>query len=623
MLYESWTRLSSRLRQQICLRYSWLPISIRSNSNTTSDIPSNPTIWAEKPSPKTLHQNLGGKGDGLYASPLPLRWYLSVLVLYMTSAFAALAWALYGPTISGQRRVLRTGNTPVNQFYAGLALSAILAPAAMFLRLAYSEITTLHPFALCSRTAVRISDIDRIMDPGVFAIRAMLRYSSWFALVQAILLTCGFLLVPIGTLILTVDDYAPQSTGHAVVGIPDVLGNPYSLSISMGPTIGPEAGKFGPNDLLYPVLTALVRGIENTLPAMVIATPGVIGPSSTLNITFEPDVRYHGVVTYHWSGGCIPADREILMDWDGGADNITFTFPDGTKNSTFSSYPASILLWSNATKHTDSGIPLDGWTYSVQVGPGHFVQPPVGSEHVNYTQGREGLLYKGGAWISRMKCKPSLDWKISSCTWTGSLMDNCVNAPGSNTTELDTAGLDALSGYMSAVFWGEYIRREPLFMHPYQVFAYNDQALDFAYGVTALAISQITTAGYFGTATVSTTGQAPTSVYIVRLPVLVTVTCLLTLVVVLISADLILASRKQLPMRKTSFLTIATAVRGRWWDEELYGRCTLGRMLLRDRTQTMVRFGVDRVNPGHIGLAPTVTPIQREDVYYGVREVGI
>jgi hypothetical protein len=540
----------------------------------------------------------------------------------MTCAFIALTWALCGPAVPGQRRVLRTGNTPVNQFYAGLALSAILAPAAMFLRLASAEISSLHPFALAARKAVRISDLDLIMDPGVFAIRAMLRYSMWFSLVQALLLVCGFLLVPVGTLILTVDNYAPQSLGQAVVGIPAIRGNPLTLSTSMGGTIGPIAGKFGSDDQFFPVVTALMRGIATTLPASVDATPGILGPTSTLNITFQPNVRHHGVITYHWSGNCMPADDEISMDWDGESENITFTFPDGTQNSTSSSMITSSLLWSNATQWTDSGIPLDGYAYGVEVGPDQFVGPPLGRGDVNYMQGRDGLLHKGGAWITRAKCKPSFSWQVSSCTWTGSIMDDCVSAPGTNTTELDTKGLDALSGYMIAVFWGQYVKRDPLFMHPYQVFAYTYSDMNVVFGITALALSQITTAGYFGTVTVPTTGQAAAPVYIVRLPVLISIIFLLTLVVVVISADLIIASKRQLPMRKTSFLTIATAVRGRWWDRELYGMCILGEKLLRSRTQATVRFGVDWDNPDHIGLAPKVSPIRREDVYYGVGKTG-
>lgn len=564
--------------------------------------------------------NLGGQGSGLYKLPLLIRWYLSILVIYATSAFAAIVWALSGPAVSGQRRVLRTGDTPVNQFYAGLALSVILAPAAMILRQSIAELSSMHPFALAARKAIRISDLDLIMDShaGVFALRALQRHSTWYSLVQAMLLLCSFLLVPVGTLILTVDNYMPQTLRQAVVGIPAMQGNPYALSTSMGGTISSNPEKrFGIDDRVLPVLTTTMRGIALTLPTSVDATPGILGPSSTLNITFQPNVRYQGVITYHWSGNCLPADEEIGMTWNGKSENITFTFPDGTHQSAYSSNISTALMWSNATQWTDSGIPLDGWTYAAQIGPDQFVGPPVGRGAVNYTDVKDGLLHQDGVWISRAKCKPSLNWEVSSCTWTGSMMDDCVNAPGTNTTELDIQGLDAWPGYMTAIFWGEEAKQSPLFVQAYQVFAYTYLDYNVICGINALAISQITTAGYFGTAMVPTTGQAAAPVYIVRLPVLICVIFLLVLVVTLISTDLILASRRHVPMRRVSFLTIAAAVRGRWWDDELYGRCTIGRSRLRGRsTDAMVQFGVDADNPEHIGLAPKVMPIEKDEIYY-------
>jgi hypothetical protein len=594
------------------------PISPDFHSKIESGMPPEVSKHSKTSILAKSYHNLGGKSNELYASPWLIRWYLSVLVLYTTCAFAAIAWALSGPAVSGQRRVLRTGSTPVSQFYAGLALSAILAPAAMVLRLSTAELSSMHPFALASRKAIQISDLDLIMDPGVFALRAMLRYSTWYSLVQAILLLGGFLLVPVGTLILTIDNYAPQSLRQDVVGIQAMRGNPYALSTSMGGTVGSNAAlRFGTDDRVLPVLTNAMRGIALTLPTSVDATPGVLGPTSTLNITFQPNVQYHGVVAFHWSGNCLPADEEIGITWDGKSSNITFTFPDGSQDSAYSSNISTAIMWSNATQWTDSGIPLDGYTYAVQVGPDQFVGPPVGRGDVDYTQVRDGLLHKDGVWISRAKCKPSLTWEVSSCTWTGSMMDDCVNAPGTNTTELDIPGLDALSGYMTAMFWGEQVKQSPLFVHAYQVFAYTYLDYNVIFGINALAISQITSAGYFGTAMVPTTGQVAAPVYIVRLPVLICVAFLLLLVVCLISADLILASKQQVPTRKTSFLTIAAAVRGRWWDDELYGKCTLGRSSLRSRsTEAKVQFGVDADNPEHIGLAPEVRPILKDEVYY-------
>jgi hypothetical protein len=47
-------------------------------------------------------------------------------------------------------------------------------------------------------------------------------------------------------------------------------------------------------------------------------------------------------------------------------------------------------------------------------------------------------------------------------------------------------------------------------------------------------------------------------------------------VVVFSTADLFLMMHKRLPFRKATFLTIATAVRGNWWDRELFGGLTFG-----------------------------------------------
>lgn len=121
-------------------------------------------------------------------------------------------------------------------------------------------------------------------------------------------------------------------------------------------------------------------------------------------------------------------------------------------------------------------------------------------------------------------------------------MDQCISAPASNTTELDdTEGLDAPPGYILAMFWAAWSKIDSLFVHQYRVFGYTASDFDLIFGINALALSQITLAEYFGTATVPTTGQAAVPVYIVRMPVFACVIFLLTLVVFLISADLILA----------------------------------------------------------------------------------
>jgi hypothetical protein len=566
---------------------------------------------------KQSRKRHGGHGHALYGSLGPMRFYFFALVLYVLGAYGALAWTLAGQPLPGQRRILPTGYTPVNQFYAGLALSAILAPAALILRLIGAEIASFHPFALAVKTAISITDLDRIMDPGPWSIRTMLKYSKLFAAVQSAVMLAGFLLVPVGTLILTVDNYAPQSNRQAVVGLPASVGLPYTLSTAMGSTNGPEADRFGPNDPFLRLLTALVKGITIVLPTTIIQAPGHFGPTSSLNLTYESNVRYDGLVTYNWTGGCLPADDDIKLNNDADAGNLTFTFPDNS-TKTVPLWESSDLLWSNATRHTNSGVPLDGYTYVVAVGPPQFVHPPVNRENVDYTHGRDGLLRTDEAWITRVKCKPSLDWDVSSCVWNGTIMNECISTPGKNTTALDTVGLDLLPGYMTAVSWLLFLNGDVSITHPYQVYGYTTEDINIAYGVVALAIAQFTTMGFYGTATVVATGQSPAPVYIVRVPVLLTIALLLTLVVTMVAVDIQLTSWNSLPVRKTSFLTIATAVRGSWWDSELYGRCTLGRSLLRSKTTAKVMFGVDPKNPYNVGFAPVVLPIERDAIYYGV-----
>ena len=562
---------------------------------------------------------IGSKGHTLYESLGPLRLYFLALVMYTLSAYGALAWALSGQSLPGQRHVLPTGDIKVNQFYAGLALSAILAPAAFVVRLTGAEIQSLHPFALAARTAVKISDLDRIMDPGPYAIRTMLKYSKWFAAVQCCLMISASLLVPVGTLILTVDNYSPTNSRHAVTGLPATEGGtPVILSVAMGATVGPEEGRFGASDAFLHILITIVKGIVVSLPTTLFATPGHLGPTASLNITYEQSVRYNGLITYNWSGGCEPADDEVQFDFVNNSTNVTITFPDGSQNTTDFSYQATTLLWSNATGFTDSGVPLEGPTYVVQIGSEQWVSQPFGRDNVDYTNGKDGLIHTGGAWITRVKCNPFLSWEVSSCVWNGTVMESCISTPGQNTTELDTTALNLLPGYMSAVSWTLYQKLEAEFIHAYQISAFTTLDIDVAYGTVALAIAQFTTTGYFGRATVPTTGQRPTPVYIVRIPVLVGIALLFTLVVSMIAADIQLTSWRQLPVRKTSFLTIATAVRGSWWDDELYGRCTLGRTVLRRRTTAKVKFGVDPLNRQNIGLAPIVLPIQKDAVYHGI-----
>jgi hypothetical protein len=575
------------------------------------------------PPNKPTRRKLGGEGRSLYRCKEPIRWHILILAIYTIVSYFAIGWAVSGAPLSGQRRVFRSGSLPVNQFYAGLALSALLAPAAILLRQVGNDIASLHPFALAAFRPVQVGDLDRIMSGGLFSVRTMAKYSTWFTLVQTMLMIAGASIVPVGTLILTVDTYAPQVRGHAVVGLPTKNGAPIPLRVAMGSPDGPPESLYEEQEIFLGLLADLAKGLAIRQTATSTNAPGVLGPVSTLNITFEKDVRYDGLVTYTWEPGCVAADDEIAFSLNNtaGAQSVEFTFPDGTRNSTYTAV-GSLFLWSNASIWTASGIPINSDTYFAVAAPAEFTGPPLGNVDMDYSKPHspDGLVLANGTWIQRTKCQATFAWDISSCVWDGDEMVQCIKTPGANTTELDTVGLDALGGYMNAVLWHLYNNRESILINPHQVFALRAQDMYTLVGLATVSITCLTTAGYWGTATVPSLGQPAGFVYVARMPVLVTVAVLLTLVVLFVVGDLVtIIYVRKLPIRKISFLTVATAVRGSWWDEELHGRCTLAKSRLRNQTASRVMFGVDADNPKHIGLAPIVMPIEDADVYYGTK----
>jgi hypothetical protein len=265
-------------------------------------------------------------------------------------------------------------------------------------------------------------------------------------------------------------------------------------------------------------------------------------------------------------------------------------------------------------------------------GPTYFVLSAAMSATKQMPTDMTGIEVKNGVWISRVKCTPSLQWEVSSCTWGGKAMGNCVATPNQNTTILDTLGLDSLAWYMtgtprSLYDEGNYIFGLPAIStgllydldntddHQARAPSLNDYAN--VYGLIAQSIAAISTSGYYGTATVPTEGQAPKPVYIVRTYILALVVIMLSSVTALSISNIIYHHLNHLPWRKSSFLTIANAVRGPWWDQAMYGSCALGTKELRRRHKGQVMFGVDPANTQHIGFGPTVQGIYRDAVYYG------
>jgi hypothetical protein len=81
--------------------------------------------------------------------------YIAVIMVYTLAVVAIIGWMCTGPALSGGRRVLKTGTLHVDQFYSGLALSALLTPAAIVIRTMSHELGLIHPFSIAYRKPVK------------------------------------------------------------------------------------------------------------------------------------------------------------------------------------------------------------------------------------------------------------------------------------------------------------------------------------------------------------------------------------------------------------------------------------------------------------------------------------
>ena len=573
----------------------------------------------------------GGRGERLYRLDDPVRWNILGVLVYAAASVAIVFWTFAGPSLATGKRVLRTGELKVDQFYSGLALSAILAPAGIMIRRISNDLALLHPFALASKRAVRVADLDRMMDPGIKAAATVSKYSFWFAAVQAILIITGALIVPIGTLLVTTGEYASPTKSTAVVGLPtSYTSNTMTMSIEIGCA---SSGTCTPtydlsNDFFMEMSIDMFRGTLISQSGYLSTRPNMLGPIATSNITFEDGVTYGGIVTYGWDSGCEPTDEITYTSEIGPSEwMVNFTFPNGQTSLNNDVWDPFLILYSDSDRWVKNNtIPLGGNTYFAVAGSmngtASLPSDTTGLDIVNQT------------WISRVKCSPVLEWQVSSCTWSAGAMVDCTSSPGGNTTTLDTIGLDALNGYLTAIPWAiqqevdEILYgNEPLVTvlctNPKATSDHQNRApglIDYhnLYGAVAQSLATVTTAGYYGTAEVPTTGSAPKRVYIVRTYILAIVVVVLFGVSILTTANLAYSLLTHLPLRRATLLTVANAIRGPWWDIVLWGGCTLSPPELRKKHQSYVMFGVDVQHPQHIGLAPDVYSIARQSDYCGV-----
>jgi len=558
----------------------------------------------------------GSKGTSLFRLRGVFRWYLGIIVLY-TGLFVGMAvWTISGPRISAARRVLPTRNLKVDQFYSGLVLSAVLAPAGILVRRLANDFGLLHPIAIAAKTPVLMADLDRMMDPGVVAAKTAFSYSRWHSLVQALLLAVGALLVPIGTLLITTGEFAPMGYDVGLVGQPTMSGA-MTMNIEQFKNLS-----VAESDLFLSAVMDMFKGSLTARSGSIADTGDILGPISTPNITFETGVRYHGLVSYTWSSGCTVAeDISYVAKEQPGEWWVNVTFPDGSWNSG-NVWEPDAWMWADQQTR-DSGR-----------GPTYFALSAAMNHTKHIPVDTTGLDFSNGVWISRVKCTPSMQWEVSSCVWNGSAMGNCNATPDANTTELDTKGLDDVNWYITGTLLGLYQEGHVVLALPsvgaglmynlnstsdFQYRAPSMQDYDALYGLVAQSINSITTNGYYGTAIVPTEGHPAKPVYIVRTYILALAVIMLGLASALSILNLFYHHWNHLPWRKVSFLTIANAVRGPWWDQTLYGSCALDQDELRRRHQMKVMFGVDHANPYHINFAPEVQRIEKGATYYGVQ----
>ncbi|ORY08866.1 hypothetical protein BCR34DRAFT_569356 [Clohesyomyces aquaticus] len=532
----------------------------------------------------------------------PLRWYLLLVFLYSVAILGIVGWAHSGPTHRvWSQRVLPTGNLKVDQFYSGIASVAFMVPAAALISQICIEFGLLHPFSIAHRRPVRAADLDKMIDVGPWSLITVWKYSRWRAIMLGTLMAIGAAIVPVSSLILTTGTYAPHTRHTGVIGLPVSPSTPLlDMSASMGyKGSGPFSPEFGTDDLVLQMMADTYKGLVVSRKMLLNMTDNQLGPIATINLTFVPGARYDGVVSFNWEPNCEAANDDIGYEISDnpGKPQVSFIWPDGTRNDT-GSWSCPIYLWSDAAK-TKSGIPRGGTTYVAQASLMKDYNATASMEADGITATDKGI------WISRVKCRPSLTWQVSSCIATHEGMENCTAAPGTNTTVLDTTALDALTEYMTAIPWLLYNRDdysfrrtlEPFFIMP--TVAHYERIL----GVLAQSIAAITTGGYFGTATVPAVGVSPRPVYIVRVYVLFILLGLLYLSLALSCGDLLYSKLNRLPFRKATFLTIAYAVHGRGmcWDPDC--GCLKSRYELRKSNQVMLRYGIDMLDRFHVGLA--------------------
>ncbi|KAH7143466.1 hypothetical protein EDB81DRAFT_856995 [Dactylonectria macrodidyma] len=594
-------------------------ISIQEDNDQTAPLYNHP------PLPPQGDDNHATTNNDLYKLDNWLKWYIIILCIYLVGAIFAVAWSYTGALLdddASKRHVFRTSdNVPVDQLYSGIALSALLAPAGVLVQWIVHDFRRFHLFALATQRPVRVGDLDQISDNfSIWTLQTVAKYSWWYGLMHTVLILTRTLLVPVGTLSLTVGPYTHLETGSGVVGLPispadAAARNITALSTAMGGTSGDEfRPSLGRNDTFLSQAVYTFVGNLVSQSALLNVDSGILGPVPTHNLTFRHNTTYDGLVFFRWQADCEAATEvSYTSHQQGGNTTYNFTLPGGHIESIelLSQSSQRIRLWNSETNSKSGKIPTGGTTYFLSA----TRSIPTINETALLDRGADKSLIQSddGNWISRTRCTPSLKWMVGSCSFNGTTMTSCQRAPRSNTTALDIKALDALAVYMTAIPWYIFNNQIAIVDDTLDALYSIPTAEDFShfFGNMAHAIVSISTAGYFGTSEVPTLSRVTEQVYIVRASVLIAVMLMLGLSVAVSLLDIVRNQTRGLPYLPAGFLAIAHAVRGPWWEREMDGHVAWDCIKLRQSHSSTVMFGVDNSDPRYIRLAPSVVPIHR------------
>jgi hypothetical protein len=580
------------------------------------------------PKKKPLHEGQAGlPGKALFRDDKTLQWYLIAITTY---ALGGLAFAIYVsrcPYESNGVTALASWNWKVDSLYSGLALAGVLVPLAIMIQKVSRNFALLQPFAIASKQPVEIRDLDSFMRPGFRSTLRLLRYSPLTALVQAYLLLAGAVVVPLGMLVVFTGTRAAITNAVGTVGMPIAGQGSMGLSADMESAFRIDNTT---NHVLVASTNAFLPKTASMFFSSVIQQDGVpdpapqwLGPSSASNLTYKEGVRYNGIVAFTWSSGC-QYTNAITYTESMGQDLWTFDikFPTGDEYGDLRAW-ASQLVSANQTD-ASGNTTMYYAIVGAQSSTTNFQEASVAS----------AVTTVDGAWISRVVCTPKMNWQVSSCVWSNSSMTNCQATPNQNTTALDTDGLDKLTTLMGVMPMmvadtGSYSYGLPTVQTALMLASktangrqYRAPMLadfDKMYGLAAQSIAYVATSGYYGLARVPTVDSEPKPAYLVRNFVLVTLVSMIVLVPILTQGLLFWNRREHVPMRRATFLTVANAVRGPWWDDTLKGGCVMPDSKLRRRHVGLkVMFGVDVSSPSHVGFAKEVLRVQRNAIYEGL-----